>query len=104
MIGKFDKHPEGEAVAKFFSKVGELVIWIWNLDGDDVGNYFIGGLFMFIAVIFGLLGLAGLILLFWATFNVSWMFLFGWPPALALVIFLEVRLAKGIVELHEDFF
>lgn len=95
---------EGEAVCKFFSKVGEWVIWVWNLDSDKVGEYFMGSLLMLIAVCFGVLGLAGLILLFWLTFNVSWMFCFGWPPTIALVIFLEIRLVKGIVELHDDFF
>lgn len=88
----------------FFSKVGELIAWVWNLDSDKVGEYFMGSLLMFIAIFFGLLGLAGLILLFWVTFNVSWMFCFGWPPAIALTAFLEIRIAKGIVELHDDFF
>jgi uncharacterized protein (DUF983 family) len=104
---KFEK-VEGEAVSKVFLKIGELCkaffVWAWELDSDDVGEYIMGSFLISLLVACGLLVLFGLTILFWAAFKISWLWIFSWPPAIALVTLFEIRAVKGIVALHDDFF
>ncbi len=103
---KFDEMTEGEAVSKFFLKIGKLCksfwMWAWNL--EDFMEYSVGGLIMFLIAACGLFGLFGLGLLFWATFNVSWLWIFSWPPAIGLTVILEARVIRGVIEVYKDFF
>lgn len=99
---------EGEAVYKFFSKVGELCkaffVWAWEMDGDDLGAYVAGSLLILTIIVCGLIVLFGLGAIFWATFKVNWLWVFSWPPAIGLAIIFEIRVIKWIIDIHEDFF
>ncbi len=103
---KLDEMTEGEAVSKFFLKIGKLCkdfwVWAWNL--EDSMEYFAGGLIISLIAACGLAGIFLLGALFWATFNTSWLWVFSWPPAIGLTAFLLARVARGIVEVYKDFF
>jgi len=103
-----DKHPEGEAVAKLFSKVGSLFkdffTWAWNLDGDDIGEYILGSILILLLVALGIAFLFVLVMLCWATVSVDWKWVFLATPVFALVAIAEVRVVKGIIAVYEDFF
>jgi hypothetical protein len=105
---QIDEMLENEAVSKFFLRIGKVFkdmwMWAWNLDGDDILEYFAGSLIIFIVASCGLGGLFGLGVIFWATFNVSWLWIFSWPPAIGLTLILEARVVKGIIEIYKDFF
>ena len=102
------KTVEGEAVSKVFLKIGSLFkgffVWAWNIDGDDLGAYVAGSLLILTVIACGLLALFGLVAIFWATFNLSWLWGLSWVPAIMLTTIFEVRVVRWIVDIYEDFF
>ena len=105
---KLDEVTEGEAVYKFFLKIGGLCkaffVWAWELDGDDLGGYIAGSLLIITVIACGLLALFGLGAIFWAISNSSWLWVLPLMPAIMVTIIFEIRVVKWIVDLHEDFF
>ena len=102
------KHPEGEAVYKFFSAVGILFkgffTWAWKLDGDDIGECILGSILILLLVAIGTAFLFGMVLVCWATINVDWKWVFSVPPVIGLFAIGEVRVVKGIIGVYKDFF
>jgi uncharacterized protein (DUF983 family) len=104
-LEKFREVTEGEGVASLFLEVGKRVksffVWVWSADFEDM---VLGSLLMLLVTGCGLLALFGLIMLFWATFNTSWLWVFSWPPAIILVTIGEIKAVKGLISLYDDFF